>query len=83
MMGVLTLTVLGSTMSWSTLFFIVRLKIPNRSGMVLQISTVILAVVVTCLSAISSYLLGPRPMNDPGENIVLLPLPLYVMSIKA
>jgi hypothetical protein len=83
MMGVLMLTVLGSTMSWSTFCFIVRLKIPTRSGVVLQIFTAVHAVVVTCLSAIMSYFLGPWPMTDPGTNIELLPLRLYLMRIKA
>jgi len=50
---------------------------------VLQIFTAVHAVVVICLSAISCYFLGPWPMTDPGENIELLSLPLYVVSIKA
>jgi len=83
MMVVLMLTVLGSTASWSTFCLIVRWKIPTRSGVVLQISKAVHAVVVTCLSAISSCFLGPWPVTVPGENIELLPLPLYVMSIKA
>jgi hypothetical protein len=65
------------------LSFIVRWKIPTRSGVVLQIFTAVHAVVVICLSAISCYFLGPWPMTDPGENIELLSLPLYVVSIKA
>jgi len=75
-MGILMLTVLGTAMSWSNFCFIVRWKIPTRSGVVLQIPTAGHAVGVTCLSPISSCFLGSWPMTDPGENIELLPLPL-------
>jgi len=68
-MAPLLWAVLASAMSWSTFYFVMKWRYALEAEWCCRFLTAIHAVVVTCLSVISSYFLGPWPVTDPGENL--------------